>query len=118
MYKRIIQSDGDLQLMRAAFLEGNAYLHEDALDEKLLASFKHTDYAIFQLPYHGIPEGFMDESVIANARLTLDPSRFGMEYLCRFAKDSDGFYKRDTEGRPKGANRNVRRKGGPICNGY
>ncbi len=104
MYKRIIQSDGDLQLMRAAFLEGNAYLHEDALDEKLLASFKHTDYAIFQLPYHGIPEGFMDESVIANARLTLDPSRFGMEYLCRFAKDSDGFYKRSLleDATPKG----------------
>jgi len=104
MYSRIIFSNGDLAHMRAAFLEGNAYLHEDALDDNLLASFKHTDYAIFQLPYHGIPEGFLDESVIANARLTLEPSRFGMEYLCRFAKDSDGFFKRSllVDATPKG----------------
>jgi hypothetical protein len=104
MYRRIIESDGDLQRMRAAFLEGNAYLHEDALDDNLLRSFKHTDYAIFQLPYHGIPEGFMDESVIANARLTLEPGRFGMEYLCRFARDSDGFFKRSLleDATPKG----------------
>lgn len=94
MYRRIIMSNGDPAQMRAAFLAGNIYLHEDALDDNLLASFKHTDYAIFQLPYHGIPAGFMDESVIANARLTLEPGRFGMEYLCKFAKDSDGFFKR------------------------
>lgn len=94
MYKRIIMSNGKTKQMRQAFLEGNLYLAEEALDEKLLKSFKHTDYAVFQLPYHGIPEGFMDGSVIANARLTLEPSRFGMEYLCKFAKDSDGFFKR------------------------
>jgi hypothetical protein len=104
MYKRIIESNGDFKKMREAFLEGNTYIAEDTVDEQLLASFKYTDYAIFQLPYFGVPEGFMDESVIANAKLTLDPSRFGMEYLVTFAKDSDGFFKRSLleDATPKG----------------
>jgi len=94
MYRNIIMSDGDPHAMKNAFLEGNAYMSADALDDNVLKSFKHTDYAIFQLPYHGIPAGFMDDAVIANARLTLEPGRFGMEYLAKFAKDSDGVFKR------------------------
>lgn len=94
MYRKIIFSDGDLHTMRSAFVEGNAYMAADAIDDNLMKSFKHTDYAVFQLPYHGIPAGFMDDAVIANAKLTLEPSRFGMEYLAKFAKDSDGVFKR------------------------
>ena len=94
MYRKIIFSNGDAQAMRKAFIEGNSYMSEDAVDDQLMDSFKHSDYAVFQLPYQGIPKGFMDDAVIANAKLTLDPSRFGMEYLAKFAKDSDGVFKR------------------------
>lgn len=94
MYNKIISSNGDDKLIRQAFMEGNTYLTEDSFDNELMKAFKHTDYAIFQLPYTGVPKGFLDDVVIANAKLTLDPARFGMEYLTRFAKDSDGVFKR------------------------
>ena len=94
MYRKIIFSNGEPDRMRKAFFEGNTYMSEDAIDENLMKSFQHSDYAVFQLPYQGIPAGFMDDAVIANAKLTLDPSRFGMEYLSKFAKDSDGVFKR------------------------
>ncbi len=94
MYQKIIRSDGDPMTIRQAFTEGNTYIAEDALDDELLKSFKYTDYAIFQLPYMGIPKGFLDDAIIANAKLTLEPARFGMEYLAKFAKDSDGVFKR------------------------
>lgn len=94
MYRKMIFSGGDKENIARAFAEGNKYVVHGKVDRKLVEAFKHTDYAIFQLPYHAVPRGFMDESVIANAQLTYDPSKFNMEYLCKFAKDSDGFYKR------------------------
>lgn len=93
MYENIIMSAGDSDVIKRAFSEGNTYTSQELLEDSL-KSFKHTDYAIFRLPYLGIPEGFLDETVIANARLTQEPSRFGMEYLAKFAKDSDGVFKR------------------------
>lgn len=94
MFRKLIFSGGDRKVITQAFTEGNKYLMQGGLDQELLKSFRHTDYAIFQLPWVGIPAGFMDETVIINAKLTDAPSKFGMEYLCRFAKDSDGFFKR------------------------
>lgn len=94
MYRNIIFSNGDPEIIRRAFAEGNTYTSKELIDDNLLSSFKYTDYAVFQLPYMAIPEGFMDETVIVNAKLTQDKSRFGMEYLARFAKDSDGVFKR------------------------
>lgn len=93
MYENIIMSAGNRDIIKQAFSEGNTYTSQELLEDAM-KSFKHTDYAIFRLPYLGIPEGFLDETVIANARLTQEPSRFGMEYLAKFAKDSDGVFKR------------------------
>jgi len=92
MYRLLIDSKGESKKIKEAFNFGNKYARE--LDDKVVQSFNYKDYAIFCLPYHAIPKGFMDDGVIANARLTYDDSRFGMEYLCKFAKDSDGFFKR------------------------
>jgi hypothetical protein len=93
MYQQIIFSNGEFDKIRKAFSEGNTYTSKELIEETVKA-FKHTDYAIFQLPYLAIPEGFLDETVIANAKLTQENSRFGMEYLAKFAKDSDGVFKR------------------------
>jgi len=92
MYKLLIDSKGDPKRIKEAFNFGNKFARE--LDDKIVQSFNYKDYAVFCLPYHAIPKGFMDDGVIANAKLTYDESRFGMEYLCKFAKDSDGFFKR------------------------
>lgn len=93
MYRKMIFSNGNLDIIKEAFAQGNLF-GSDKADDLILKSFKHSDYAIFQLPYHAIPPGFMEDAMIANAKLTLDHSRFGMEYLARFAKDSDGVFKR------------------------
>lgn len=64
---------------------------EDALSEGYL---DYKDYAIIQLPYQGLPEGYMDEKQIAQAKVTMPRALFEMEYECKFPADSDGFFKR------------------------
>lgn len=51
-------------------------------------------YAIYQLPYHGLPEGFMDEDVIRSSKATFSQSRFMREYLAQFPEDTDGYIRR------------------------
>lgn len=50
-----------------------------------------SDYAIIRLPYTFITE-MMDETVMNQAKMTMDRSIFEMEYLCRWVSDSEGFY--------------------------
>jgi len=64
---------------------------DDLLGEGYL---DYKDYAIIQIPYQGLPEGYMDEKQIAQARVTMPKALFQMEYECIFPTDSDGFYKR------------------------
>ena len=52
------------------------------------------EYAVFRLPYHGMPPGFLDEDVVANHKAIMDPVIFGHEYECRFSKDTNGFFPR------------------------
>ena len=54
----------------------------------------YRDYAIIQIPYTGLPRGFMDEKQIIQARATMPKALFQMEYECMFPSDSDGFFKR------------------------
>lgn len=54
----------------------------------------YRDYAIIQIPYQGLPEAFMDEKLIAQAKATMPRALFEMEYECKFPTDSDGFFKR------------------------
>lgn len=64
-------------------------------DEKLSKGYlDYRDYAIIQIPYNGLPESYMDEKQIAQARVTMPRALFEMEYECKFPTDSDGFYKR------------------------
>jgi len=64
-------------------------------DDALAASYlDYRDYAIVRIPYQCLPESFMDEKQIAQARITMPRSLFSMEYECVFATDSDGFFKR------------------------
>lgn len=66
---------------------------EDALSEGYL---DYRDYAIVQIPYQGLPEAYMDEKQIAQAKVTMPRALFQMEYECKFPTDSDGFYKKST----------------------
>jgi hypothetical protein len=61
---------------------------------KLEGNLDYRDYAIIQVPYMALPEGFMDDKQIIQARATMPRALFAMEYECMFATDSDGFFKR------------------------
>ncbi|TFH23051.1 hypothetical protein E4G67_03610 [Candidatus Bathyarchaeota archaeon] len=69
-------------------LEEDSALSEGYLDYK--------DYGIVRIPYQGLPESYMDEKQIAQARVTMPKSLFQMEYECVFPTDSDGFFKKST----------------------
>jgi len=61
---------------------------------RLEGNLDYRDYAIIQVPYTGLPEGFMDDKQIIQAKATMPRALFGMEYECVFPTDSDGFFKR------------------------
>lgn len=52
------------------------------------------NYAIIKLPYHALPEGFMEEDVIRAAKAANAPHIFAMEFEAAFPEDTDGFIKR------------------------
>lgn len=96
-YKEIIETQGDPEKIRI-YLEDNAKENNRVIDNlkeeiiRLQKSWLH--YGIFQLPYEGMPEGFLDAEIIANHRVSFSKVRFGMEYQNIFAKDSEGFIRR------------------------
>ena len=50
------------------------------------------DYAVIQIPYTAMPPGFMDSRQIGQAKLTMHPLLFGMEYMAEFAGTTGGFF--------------------------
>ena len=50
-------------------------------------------YAVHQASYVDLPEGFLDQSNIEEARETMPKSLFEMEYCGRMISDSEGFFK-------------------------
>ncbi len=53
-----------------------------------------SEYAVFSLPYYGMPPGFLDDDIVANHKAIMDSVIFGHEYECRFSKDTNGFFPR------------------------
>jgi intein/homing endonuclease len=51
------------------------------------------DHAVFQVPYTLLPEGFLDEKNITNARRVMSDHEFRMEYMADMVSDSEGFFK-------------------------
>lgn len=51
------------------------------------------DYGLIELPWRFVPEGMLDRDMIANARMTMSKMLFDMEYECKFANASQGFFK-------------------------
>lgn len=51
-------------------------------------------YCIIRLPFELIPEGIMDEDVVARAKATMNSDNFLREYSTIFTRDSSGFFRR------------------------
>jgi hypothetical protein len=60
--------------------------------EGIIERVHYDDYAVIQFPYTAIPPGFMDISQIGQAKLTMHPTLFDMEYMAKFAGITGGFF--------------------------
>ncbi len=53
----------------------------------------YRDLAIIQLPYTSLPDGYMDLTMVNEAKMSMTKEEFGMEYEAKFITDSSGFFK-------------------------
>jgi hypothetical protein len=81
-YKRIIESNGDKNLLEQIF------------QGPVPDGFDWRDYSIIRLPVEILPPGFMDAKQITSARINSTKANYLIEYGATFATDSDGFFKR------------------------
>lgn len=81
-YRDIIQSRGDQRKL------------EELLQGEVPKNFDWRNYSIFRIPWYKLPPGFMDESQIHQAKVTVTSAVYQMEYGAVFVGDSDGFFKR------------------------
>lgn len=97
-YRMIIQSRGDPDIIRKAMeirsRIGGDHFSRMSKEEIGILAKGWKNYSILTLPYDEIPKGFLDAEVVANDKATFSAVRFGLEYGCEFAADSDGFIKR------------------------
>lgn len=54
---------------------------------------ENSQYAVWQVPYWDLPEGFLDMANIEEARRVMSNSEFRMEYEAEMISDSEGFFK-------------------------
>jgi len=50
-------------------------------------------YAVWQIPYWDLPEGFLDKNNIEEAKRVMSESEFKMEYEALMVSDSEGFFR-------------------------
>ncbi|RKY43052.1 MAG: hypothetical protein DRP85_00720 [Candidatus Makaraimicrobium thalassicum] len=73
---------------------GPAYKYADILGEDYGdMHIDWRDYGIIELPWYKVPEGMLDRDLISHARMTMSEMLFNMEYCCKFADTSRGFFK-------------------------
>jgi hypothetical protein len=53
----------------------------------------YRDYGMIELPWKYVPEGMLDRDMISHARMTMSTMLFDMEYNCKFADASKGFFR-------------------------
>ncbi len=81
-YKAIIESGGEEKKLQEIF------------SGEVPDNFDWTKYSIIRIPYHKLPEGFMDSTQVSRAKATIHSSIYQMEYGACFCTDSDGFFRR------------------------
>ncbi|MCI0560824.1 MAG: hypothetical protein MN733_20260 [Nitrososphaera sp.] len=61
-------------------------------DGGVIERLDYRDYGIIQMPYTALPPGFMDITQIGQAKATMHPLFFAMEYMAEFAGTTGGFF--------------------------
>jgi len=57
------------------------------------AEGKESNYAVWQVPYWDLPDGFLEKDTIEESRRVMSNVEFKMEYEAFMASDSEGFFK-------------------------
>lgn len=70
---------------------GDLFEGDDEMDANI--SVDHKEYCVISYKYTELPPGMMDVQMIHNARATMSKMYFEMEYMCKFADESSGFFK-------------------------
>jgi len=97
-YRAFLDSRGDKEALkkalesRAVAMTGKSTMISNSDIERMAKTW--TNYAIIKIPYHALPEGFMDEDLIRSAKAANAPHIFSMEFEATFPEDTDGFIKR------------------------
>lgn len=98
VYMAFVKSKGDPKNLKRALeerqLASTGRYEEISDDDVSHAEVSWHHYAVFQLPYTALPEGFMEDDIIRKARATYPGHRFAMEYMAQFPDDTDGFIRR------------------------
>jgi len=98
VYMAFLKSKGDPSKLKRALeeqqLQNTGRWQEISDDDVAHAETTWSQYAVYQLPYTALPEGFMEEDIIRTSRASYPSHRFAMEYMAQFPDDTDGFIKR------------------------
>jgi len=98
VYMAFLKSKGDAGRLKRALeeqqLQSTGRWQEIDEDDIKHAETTWRQYAVYQLPYTALPEGFMEEDIIRTSRASYPGHRFAMEFLSQFPDDTDGFIRR------------------------
>jgi hypothetical protein len=76
------------------YTRGDKKRLEEVLGGPVGKGFNWEDYTILRIPVDHLPEGLMDEGLIARAKATVHSGIYNMEYGAIFTTDSQGFFRR------------------------
>jgi len=86
-------------IIKNKICQDNAQQFMEDLGEEFatdIENLDHRDFSIIKMPYTSLPDGYLDEKLIAQASATMPKMLFNMEYMAEFASDSDGFFRMST----------------------
>ena len=75
-------------------IQGSISQVDSSIGEHAEGFIDYKDYAVIKISSLKLPEGFLDETQLANARISMSDSEYAMEYLAEFTDDSKGFFPR------------------------
>ena len=76
------------------YTKGDEHQLMEALGGPIKKGFNWDDYSILRVPVDMLPEGLMDDGIVARAEATVHSGVYDMEYGAIFTSDSQGFFKR------------------------
>lgn len=76
------------------YSRGEERVLEELLGGPTEKGFNWQDYSVIRIPVDILPDGLMDDGIIARAKATIHSGIYDMEYGSVFTSDSQGFFKR------------------------